>query len=48
MTRNKNTYYIQGYKNYKTEYFHRLLYPEWKIIDHVNRNGFDNELESKK
>ena len=22
--------------------FHRLLYPEWRIIDHINRNSLDN------
>src|SRR5437868_11243308 len=22
--------------------FHRLIYPEWSMIDHINRCGFDN------
>ena len=24
------------------ERFHRLIYPEWEEIDHINRNGLDN------
>lgn len=36
----ENNYYAQGGKpNTK---FHRLIYPEWKVINHINRNGLDN------
>jgi AP2 domain len=34
-----NHYYCY---NSKKELFHRLIHPEWKIIDHINRNGLDN------
>ena len=30
-----NRYYAATWK-FKNQHFHRLLYPEWKIIDHIN------------
>jgi len=33
-----NTYYCQS----KGKLFHRLIHPEWKSVDHRNRNGLDN------
>jgi hypothetical protein len=40
----KYTYYIRTSikKDNKKIYFHKLLYPEWKMIDHKNRIGTDN------
>jgi AP2 domain len=34
--------YIYYSTNNKDKRFHRLIHPEWKIIDHINRNGLDN------
>ena len=39
---NNNIYYCRGYKNNKHKLFHRLLHTEWKCINHINRDGFDN------
>jgi hypothetical protein len=42
--KNNNTYYIitRIKKNNKKLYFHRLICPEYKLIDHINRLGTDN------
>ena len=29
-------------KNLPIELFHRLLFPQWLEVDHINRNGLDN------
>ncbi|CAG8529791.1 13752_t:CDS:1 [Ambispora leptoticha] len=33
-----NTYSIQN----KKKHIHRLIHPDWKMIDHMNRDGCDN------
>ncbi|CAG8801329.1 11673_t:CDS:1, partial [Racocetra fulgida] len=43
--KNDNTYYIwtnDKNQNYKHLQLHRMICPEWKMIDHVNRCGLDN------
>ncbi len=30
----------------KPVFLHRILYPEYKILDHINRNGLDNRKEN--
>ncbi len=41
-----NRYYMQHSNRKKsslpTERFHTLLFPNWKMVDHINRNGLDN------
>ncbi|CAG8687683.1 8279_t:CDS:1 [Racocetra fulgida] len=40
-----NIFYIETNdkdNNYKILKLHHLICPEWKIIDHINRNGLDN------
>ncbi|RIB27877.1 hypothetical protein C2G38_2159525 [Gigaspora rosea] len=38
-----NTYYIStNITNKSTISFHRMIHSEWKMIDHINRNGLDN------
>lgn len=50
---NKNIWYAKSAHNrfymshsertdLKSETFHRLVYPEWDEIDHINRDGLDN------
>jgi hypothetical protein len=34
--------YSQRSANGTADRFHRLLHPEWKNIDHINRDGLDN------
>ncbi|RIB24520.1 hypothetical protein C2G38_2168377 [Gigaspora rosea] len=36
------TYYIETKLKKRNIKFHRLLYPEWKMIDHINWSGLDN------
>ncbi len=33
-------------KNLKIERFHRLIFPNYKEIDHINRNGLDNRRKN--
>src|SRR5690242_4569803 len=41
--KDRNTYYIRTTANNNiTLRLHRLIYPEFKMIDHKNRNGLDN------
>jgi hypothetical protein len=44
--KNSNTYYIttkiKKDNKRKTLKFHRLIHPEWNMIDHINREGTDN------
>lgn len=35
-----NTYYCRG--SHFRKNFHQLIHPEWKVIDHINRDGLDN------
>ena len=39
---NRNTYYVETHDKNKHIRFHRLIKPECKMIDYVNRNGLDN------
>ena len=43
-----NRYYMHHSerKNRKTEVFHRLLFPEYTMIDHINRDGLDNRRKN--
>ena len=40
--KNRYTYYIKTKIKNKTLQFHRLIYSEWSIIDHINREGYNN------
>ncbi len=42
--KDKKTYYVVHSENKatKNERFHRLIYPEYKEIDHIDRNGLNN------
>jgi hypothetical protein len=45
--KNKNIFYIEtkikkDNNDYTTTGFHRIIYSEYKIIDHINREGLDN------
>ena len=33
-------------KDFPQQKFHRLIYPEYSIIDHINRNGLDNRRKN--
>ena len=39
--KNANTYYLQT-SDKKKQLLHRMIHPEYKMIDHKNRNGLDN------
>jgi hypothetical protein len=44
----QSTYYMEhsgkGRKGIPPERFHRLLLPQFSVIDHINRDGLDNRL----
>ena len=35
-----------GRKNEKYKLFHRIIFPEWTQIDHINRDGLDNRRKN--
>ena len=37
-----NIYYIKTYVNKKSTYLHRMIKPEYRMIDHINWQGCDN------
>ncbi|RIB02424.1 hypothetical protein C2G38_2227877 [Gigaspora rosea] len=37
-----NTYYVKTNIKNKNILFHKIIYPNYKIIDHILRNGLDN------
>jgi hypothetical protein len=41
-----NTYYAKAWIDGKKVYMHKLILPDAKEIDHVNRNGLDNRDEN--
>jgi len=44
---NHNRYYMyQTISRNEKCIFHRILFPEWKIIDHINRDGLDNRRKN--
>jgi hypothetical protein len=44
--KDKNTYYANSRNNGDTLVMHRLICPDYRMIDHGNRNGLDNRREN--
>src|SRR5690242_13091885 len=40
--KDRNIYYIRTEYKGKILKIHRMIHPEWKMIDHINRYGCDN------